>query len=427
MARNPNRFQQKRKRMQALGDLAPRFRVIIGPQFRRDSKLKLRLPFQRSVIFIAVSGIFLAVFAFPLVNTLGSASGVYDGGLFSLVAVLFSLFWSLGWSVAVIILALLFLLLCFGRETLEVRKESLRLMVGLPFIGFGADYAVPLIRNLQTQSPDESVGTGWRGDHLAFDFAGEKIGFGSAIDAARANEILTALKLQLPSHADPAPELNVSALDEQDEAPQQDDISRDEIAAEQPAPRSNMATTALVLANLIPLAGVVIWDWRIGDIMLLYWAESAVVGFYNLLKIQKVAGWGVVFFGPFFVGHYGGFMAVHLLFIYGFFGDSFSNSTDISVAQLLLDFQDLAPALLGFFISHGISYYSNFLGRREYVGKEAAAQMGQPYRRIIVMHLTIIFGGFLVTAFSSALPALLLMIALKVGADMKGHIAEHSS
>ena len=120
-------------------------------------------------------------------------------------------------------------------------------------------------------------------------------------------------------------------------------------------------------------------------------------------------------------------MAVHLLFIYGFFGENFSNSTDISVAQLLVDFQGLAPALLGFFISHGVSYYSNFLGRREYVGKEAATQMQQPYRRIIVMHLTIIFGGFLVMAFSSALPALLLMIALKIGADMRGHIAEHSA
>lgn len=32
-------------------------------------------------------------------------------------------------------------------------------------------------------------------------------------------------------------------------------------------------------------------------------------------------------------------MAGHLLFIYGFFGENFSNSNDVSVAQLLLDFQ----------------------------------------------------------------------------------------
>jgi hypothetical protein len=51
--------------------------------------------------------------------------------------------------------------------------------------------------------------------------------------------------------------------------------------------------------------------------------------------------------------------------------------------------------------------------------------MGQPYRRII-MHVTIIFGGFLVMAFSFVLPALLLLIALKVGADLKGHIAERN-
>lgn len=51
--------------------------------------------------------------------------------------------------------------------------------------------------------------------------------------------------------------------------------------------------------------------------------------------------------------------------------------------------------------------------------------MGEPYKRIIVMHLTIIFGGFLSMMFGSALPALLLLIFLKVGTDLRGHLREH--
>jgi hypothetical protein len=66
--------------------------------------------------------------------------------------------------------------------------------------------------------------------------------------------------------------------------------------------RSKLSALALMIANLIPLLGVLVWDWRIGDIMLLYWAESAVIEFYNLLKIQREAGWGIVFFGPFLPG-----------------------------------------------------------------------------------------------------------------------------
>ena len=420
--------------MRALGELAPRFRLVLGPQFSRSSKLKLRLPFRKSRRAILISGVFLIVFSYPLLEILGSTTGNYDGELFSLVSVLFTIFWSLGWSVGVFILALVFLALSFGRETLEINEDNVRLLVGLPGIGFGIDYGVDLIRNLKTQSPDAATGTGWRGDHLAFEFAGDKIGFGSAITATRAGEILAAMKTMLPAHADPLPELKFPELETSASNEKYASLTGKDSAqreAESTAlstghlkPRSKLSALALMIANLIPLLGVLVWDWRIGDIMLLYWAESAVIGFYNLLKIQRVAGWGIVFFGPFFIGHYGGFMVGHLLFIYGFFGDNFSNSNDVSVAQLLLDFQGLAPALLGFFISHGVSYFTNFLGRREYLGIEVAAQMGQPYRRIIIMHVTIIFGGFLVMAFSSALPALLLLIALKVGADLKGHFAE---
>ena len=168
-------------------------------------------------------------------------------------------------------------------------------------------------------------------------------------------------------------------------------------------------------------------DWNVGEIMLLFWAESAVIGFYNLLKMIKIGGWATLMYGPFFVGHYGGFMAGHLLFIYGLFGDNFANSSDPGIAQLLSDFVSLSPALLAFVVSHGISYYSNFLGRKEYLGREIAAQMGQPYKRIIIMHMTIIFGGFLVMMFESALPALLLLLLLKIATDLGSHLREHRS
>jgi hypothetical protein len=50
--------------------------------------------------------------------------------------------------------------------------------------------------------------------------------------------------------------------------------------------------------------------------------------------------------------------------------------------------------------------------------------MSEPYKRIIVMHLTIIFGGFLVMMLDNKLPALVLMIVLKVGVDLRAHLGE---
>lgn len=77
-------------------------------------------------------------------------------------------------------------------------------------------------------------------------------------------------------------------------------------------------------------------------------------------------------------------------------------------------------------MSHAISFYVNFIGRREYLDGTLQKLMGEPYKRIMVMHVTIIFGGFLAMALGSPLPALMLLIVLKIGADARAHVRERS-
>ena len=45
----------------------------------------------------------------------------------------------------------------------------------------------------------------------------------------------------------------------------------------------------------------------------------------------------------------------------------------------------------------------------------------------MVMQLTIICGGMLTMVFSNPLPALVLMIVLKMAVDLKAHIKEHGN
>jgi len=47
-----------------------------------------------------------------------------------------------------------------------------------------------------------------------------------------------------------------------------------------------------------------------------------------------------------------------------------------------------------------------------------------PYRRVTLMQFTLIFGGWLVMALNNPLPALALLIALKVAADLYAHRGE---
>jgi hypothetical protein len=84
---------------------------------------------------------------------------------------------------------------------------------------------------------------------------------------------------------------------------------------------TNIPLLALVVANVIPLWGVLYLGWDAFYILLLYWSENLVIGFYGILKIafakapNLAAHLSKIFIIPFFIIHYGGFMAGHGLFV----------------------------------------------------------------------------------------------------------------
>ena len=122
-------------------------------------------------------------------------------------------------------------------------------------------------------------------------------------------------------------------------------------------------------------------------------------------------------------------MAIHFLFIYTLFikqpqsGDT-SSSNLAEVAQL---FYVLWPALLALFISHAFSFYRNFLGRQEYLGRTVNDQMSEPYSRIIFMQFVLIFGGGLSMVLGGPVLVLLIVIALKIYFDVKAHLKQHTA
>jgi hypothetical protein len=186
---------------------------------------------------------------------------------------------------------------------------------------------------------------------------------------------------------------------------------------------------ALMGANLLPLAGVLFFGWDLASVIVLFWAESGVIAFYTVLKMAVVNTVAALFAAPFFIGHFGGFMAVHFLFIYGLFVRGLdATGPDPGVREALLGiFSPLWTALAALFISHGVSFVTNFVGRREYVGATTKALMSAPYSRIIAMQLALIVGGWVVMLLRNPLPALALLVAIKTAADFSAHRKEHSS
>lgn len=419
-------FLQRRFPKHAFGRFAPKFSVVFGFGSDAADDYYLSLPFGRSLPAILISGAFLAVFSFPLF-AMGEMLGIGgDDSLSSLVANLFTLFWMLGWLSGVAVLLLVFLCLSFGKESLHVANNKLSISIGIPGFALSGTYDENLIRKFRYIDSDIAAGKKWRGNHIAFDYGDSNIAFGSNISAQDAPGIIARLKVLFPMF-DAAPAEVTASIAEVSDIAEEPSEPEKPITNSKPVRWNSLSSLTLILANLIPLLGVLIAGWDIGQIMLLFWAESAIVGYYNLCKMWKIGRWSLLFYGPFFVGHYGAFMAVHLLFIYALFIGDIEGDVDVSRNQVFNDMQVLWPALLGLLISHGISYYVNFVKTNKGQGRTMALQMQEPYRRVMIMHVTLIFGGFLTLSLGSNVGALMLLLLLKIAADLRSHVSQHSS
>ncbi len=192
-----------------------------------------------------------------------------------------------------------------------------------------------------------------------------------------------------------------------------------------PAGIASPSTLALIAANLVPVAGAAFFGWNLADVMVIYWAESAVIGLFNIAKMIKVGGMLGIPASLFFVGHFGAFMAVHFLFIYGIFIEGFAGGGPSGkMTEVFALFASLWPALLALVLSHGISYFQNFLGKQEYRGRDLSKQMNEPYSRIVFMHMVLIFGGGLAMVLGEPTIVILIVIGLKIFFDIKAHIKQ---
>ena len=196
-----------------------------------------------------------------------------------------------------------------------------------------------------------------------------------------------------------------------------------------------LSAWVLVAANLVPLAGVLLWNWSVFALIALFWMENVIVGVFFALRMlladpRDPALWAAkVFLVPFFCFHYGMFTAVHGLFVFGLFGGKAYDSHGLQVLEPALraagDLGLWLP-LAALLASHGFSFLWNYLWRGEFRRAKLTELMAKPYGRVVVLHMAIILGAIGTLALGSPLWALLVLLALKIGLDLKAHLKEHS-
>ena len=212
---------------------------------------------------------------------------------------------------------------------------------------------------------------------------------------------------------------------------------------------TNLPLVALLIANALPVVGVLCFGWDAFAIVLLYWTENIVIGFYNVLKMAFVkmphpgGHLGKLFMIPFFTVHYGGFTAVHGVFVLAFFQQDSGGFNPFPAGdtwpfflifvQLLFNVigqalmivpPNMLYAIAALFFSHGVSFVYNYFYKGERNRTSLQKLMSQPYGRIVVLHIAVLIGGFLTMAIGSPVGVLLILVLLKTIVDVKLHLRE---
>ena len=191
--------------------------------------------------------------------------------------------------------------------------------------------------------------------------------------------------------------------------------------------RSN-SVLSLITANLVTIALALYEGWNLQELMLIYWAQSIIIGYYNVRRILDLRQFSTENFKMndvrppenertkrstafFFAIHYGLFHVVYLMFLVA--GDQ-----KFEGSWLLL-----CACVVAFLLNHRHSYHyyrQQDQDRKPNIG----TIMFFPYARVVPMHLTIIFGN----AFGPPTSfGLVLFLGLKSAADVVMHTIEHAS
>lgn len=198
-----------------------------------------------------------------------------------------------------------------------------------------------------------------------------------------------------------------------------------------------VSSALLVVANLVPVWGVLQGDLGVGDVFVLYWVENVAVWLVTIVKIataqqpedptrftmtmngRRVPPDPRVMAG-FFAFHYGLFTVVHgvFAFVLASATGGFTGSAGFWVVSVLV-----------LVMSHVLSLALHWFGRAERAHARASRTMLLPYPRMVVLHLSVI-GAFFLLGGPGGRPAesigpVVLLCGLKTLVDLGFHLREH--
>ena len=125
---------------------------------------------------------------------------------------------------------------------------------------------------------------------------------------------------------------------------------------------------------------------------------------------------------PLFLLLFGVFFVVHAFFVC-FLNTEIANQPPHTAALVLLVHvvKTSGWALLIFLLSHLFSFFWNYIGQRKYRETVLEHRVTQPFGRVVLPQILILFGAFAVVLLGGGLIPLLILIVTKTALDLGYH------
>jgi hypothetical protein len=187
-------------------------------------------------------------------------------------------------------------------------------------------------------------------------------------------------------------------------------------------------TVWTVLANLVPVACVLLFGWKAAVLLILYWSENLIIGAaYTVRIFSSGMAWGrggqvlSLILVPFFIVHYGMFCFVHGIFVMliATIGGGTTLMPAMSIPELYARVETLTRTEAGFALSllTIAAFHTGDLVGWLMRGRPARTNpmtlMFEPYSRIVALHLGIMGGTVVIIILGQPIWALLVLAIMK--------------
>lgn len=212
----------------------------------------------------------------------------------------------------------------------------------------------------------------------------------------------------------------------------------------------------LLISNLFVLTLAIIFDWKLYDILIIFWVETFIIGISNVFKMIKVkyrpktaqkimesipeteskeqlVSLGYIFIKMmtinFFVIIFIGFTLMQGIVINQVFSYIESSNPQPSIFEFSIENKwmfFISIIMIG--LSHRASYRSNYIKNKEYESTSLKKLFFSPFRRLFLVWLVIIGGTFVISTYGKESTLIILVFfLLKILSDLFQHYREHKS